>query len=63
MSVFFEVMKNDQNFLHKFFTFNMITDSFFVDKWETLEIARKSDCKNLLNLGCQDSIHFSIFLY
>ena len=41
----------------------MITDSFFVDKWETLEIARKSDCKNLLNLGCQDSIHFSIFLY
>ena len=48
-------------FLQKFVIFNMITDSFLVDKWETLEHASRYVCKNLLNLDCQDSIHFGLF--
>ena len=48
-------------FLQKFVIFNMITDSFLVQKWGTLEVATRYDWKNLLNLGCQDSIHFGIF--
>ena len=33
-SLFFDVMKNGQ----KFVIFNMILGSFFVEKWETLEV-------------------------
>ena len=60
-SLFFNVMKNSQIFLQKFDIFNMITDSFLVEKWGTLEPARKHVCKNLLNLDCQGSIRFGIF--
>ena len=45
-------------FLQKFFIFNMITDSYLVEKRELLEVSRKV---NLLNLVCQDSIFFGIF--
>ena len=48
-------------FLQKFVIFNMITDSSSGKKWGTLEVVRRQDCKNLLNLGCQDSIRFGIF--
>ena len=48
-------------FLHKFVIFNMNSDSFLIEKLGTLEIARRYDCKNLLNLGCQESIRFDIF--
>ena len=48
-------------FLQKFAIVNMITDSFLVEKWGTLEVARIKYCKNLLNLGCQDSACFGIF--
>ena len=48
-------------FLHKFVIFNMNSDSFLIEKSGTLEIARRYDCKNLLNLGCQESIRFDIF--
>ena len=40
--------------LQKFDIFNMITDSFLIEKWGTLELARRHVCKNLLNLDCQD---------
>ena len=36
-------MKNVQIFL-----LNMITDSFLLEKWGTLEVERRYDCKNLL---------------
>ena len=39
----------------------MITDSSLVQKWRTLERARRHVSKNLLNLDCQDSIRFGIF--
>ena len=39
----------------------MITDFFLVEKWATLECGRRDDCKNLLNLDCQDSIRFSVY--
>ena len=39
----------------------MLTDSFLLEKWGILEVARRQDCKNLLNLGCEDSIRFEIF--
>ena len=45
----------------KFVIFNMIIDSFLVEKWETLEVARRYDWIHLLHLGCQDSIRFGIF--
>ena len=47
----------------KFFLqkFNMITDSFLVEKWEMLERARRYLWKNLLHLDCQDSIRFNIY--
>ena len=48
-------------FLQKVVIFNMITDSFLVEKWETLERARRYVSKNLLNLDCQDSICFAFF--
>ena len=48
-------------FLQKFVIFNTITDSFLVEKWWTLERARRYVCKNLLNLYCLGSIRFGIF--
>ena len=48
-------------FLQKFVTFNMITDSLLVEKWGTLERARRYVCKNLLNVDCQDSICSAFF--
>ena len=48
-------------FLQKFVIFNMITDSFLLEKRAALERAKRYVCKNLLNLDCQDSIHFGIF--
>ena len=48
-------------FLQKFVIFNMITDSFLVEKWGTLERARRYVWKNLLNLDCQDSVRFNIY--
>ena len=48
-------------FHQKFGIFNMITDSFLVEEWATLERARRYVCKNLLNLDCQYSIRFDIF--
>ena len=46
-----------QNFRQKLFQY----DSFWVKKWGKLERARRYVYKNLLNLDCQDSIHFGIF--
>ena len=48
-------------FLQMFLIFNMIPDSFLVEKWGALERVRRYIYKNLLNLNCQDSIHFGIF--
>ena len=47
--------------LQKFDIFNMISDSFLVEKRGTLERARRHVCKDLLNLDCHDSIRFDIF--
>ena len=44
-----------------FVIFNMITDSFLVEKCRTLERTRRYVCKNLLNFDCQNSIRFGIF--
>ena len=44
-----------------FVIFNMITDSFLVEKWGTLERARRYVCKNLLNLDCENSIRFGTY--
>ena len=44
-----------------FFIFNMITDSFLVEKWETLERARRYVWKSLSNLDCLDGICFAFF--
>ena len=46
-------------FLQKFVNFSMIADSFLVEKWGTLEHAKRYVCKNLLNLDCQDSVCFA----
>ena len=48
-------------FLQKLVILNMITDPFLVEKWGTLEVARRQDYKNVLNSGCQDCIRFGIF--
>ena len=48
-------------FKQMFVIFNMITDSFLVEKRETLERAIKYVCKNLLCFDCQDSIRFGIY--
>ena len=48
-------------FLQKFVIFNMITDSFLVEKWGTLERAKMYVCKSLLDLDCQGSIRLGIF--
>ena len=47
--------------LQKFVMLNMILASFLVEKWGTLELARRYVYKNLLNLDCHVSIHFGIF--
>ena len=51
-----------KSLLQKFIIFNMIIDSFLVEKLGTLEGARRYIFKNLLNLDCQDCIRFSIHL-
>ena len=48
-------------FLQEFVIFNLIIDSFLVEKWGTLERATRYVYKNLLNLDCQDSIRFGIY--
>ena len=48
-------------FLQEFVIFNLIIDSFLVEKWGTLERAMRYVYKNLLNLDCQDSIRFGIY--
>ena len=48
-------------FLQKVVIFNMITDSFLVEKWGRLDRASRYVYKNLLNLDCQDSIRFDIY--
>ena len=39
-------------FLQKLIIFNMITDSFLVEKWRTLERAKRYVSKTFLNLDC-----------
>ena len=39
----------------------MITDSYLVKKWGTLERARRNVWKNVLNLDFQDSICCGIY--
>ena len=39
----------------------MITDSSLVEKWGTLERAKRYVCESLLDLHCQGSIRFGIF--
>ena len=53
--------KTAKLFLQKLITFNIITDSFLVEKFVKLEHVRRYVCKNLLNLDYQDSIRFRIF--
>ena len=48
-------------FLQMSFIFNLITDSFLVEKWRILERARRYVWKSVLNLDCQDSIRFNIY--
>ena len=56
------VIKNKSSFFVLVRRFiNMITDSSLVQKWPTLDRARRHVSKNLLNLDCQDSIRFGIF--
>ena len=45
----------------KFVISDMITNSFLIQKWGALEIARRYDWEYLVNLGCLDSIRFGIF--
>ena len=47
--------------LQRFVIFNMITDSFLVEKWGTLERAKRYVCKSLLDLDCQGSIRLGMF--
>ena len=58
---FLTLWKMAKLFLQKFVIFNMITNPFLVEKWGTLERARRYVCKNLLNLDCQDSVCFNIY--
>ena len=48
-------------FAQMFVFFNMMTDSFLVEKRGTLERAWRYVCKNPLNLDSQHSITFAIF--
>ena len=54
---FFDVVKWSN------FSFNFQYDHrlVLVEKWGTIEVARRCDWKNLLTLNCQDSIRFAIF--
>ena len=45
-------------FLQNFVIFNMIANSFLVEKWRTSEYARRYVCRHL---DCQDSICFTFF--
>ena len=54
-------MKNSQIFPSKVCHFQCDRRFLFTDKWETLERASRYICKNLLNLDCQDTIHFGPF--
>ena len=47
----------------KFVISDMITNSFLIQKWGALEIARRYDWEYLVNLGCLDSIRFGIFQF
>ena len=53
--------KTAKLFLQKLITFNIITDSFLVEKFGKFEHVRRYVCKNLLNLDYQESIRFGIF--
>ena len=57
----FDVMKNNQIFSSK--VCHLLYDHrlFLVEKWGALEVEKKYEWKNLLNLGCQDSNRFGIF--
>ena len=46
-----------QSFIQKFVIFSIIIDSFLVEKWRTLERARRYVFKNVLNLDYRDSIY------
>ena len=64
---FFDVMKNDHIFPWRVCHFQLSLchfnhkDYLLVEKWGTLEHARRCPCKNLLNVDCQDSICFTFF--
>ena len=59
---FLTLWKMAKFFLQMLVIFNMITDSFLVEKWGTLKRARRCVCKNLLNLDCRGIIiHFGIY--
>ena len=61
MAIFFSQKFHSFIFPYFPFVFNMLTDSFLVDKEEILEPARRYVCKDLLNLDCQDSTCFAFF--
>ena len=46
ISIFLKSWEIAKFFLQKFVILNMITDSFLVEKWRTLERAGKYVCKN-----------------
>ena len=46
-----------KSFFQNFVIFSIIIDSFLVEKWITLERARRYVFKNVLNLGCRNSIY------
>ena len=58
---FLALWKMVKIFKEMFVIFNMITNSFLVEKRGTLERAIKYVCKNLLYFDCQDSIRFGIY--
>ena len=60
-SVFLTLWKMAKFFFQKFIISSMIAYSFLIEKWGRLDNARRYDCRNVLNLGCQDSICFGIF--
>ena len=61
ISLSFDVVPNGQIVTPKMVIFNIIIDSFYAEKWGTLDCTRRCVCKNLLNLDCQVGIRFSIF--
>ena len=54
-------MKNNQIFSSKVYHLLYDYRLFLVEKWGALEVEKKYEWKNLLNLGCQDSNRFGIF--